>query len=105
VAVELVGTSITSDNVNELVGQPPRNPVSQTLETAFRLANPHVKLLEFDSHGFSVVDITPERLQMDWYYLSERTDPAATCSYASSMVVPAGTNAVQPGVGPLGPRA
>ena len=75
VAVELVGTSITSDNLNEGLGLPPRNPVSLEVEAVFQAGNPHVKYLEFDSHGYSVVDVTAARVQMDWYYISERTDP------------------------------
>ncbi|MBC8001642.1 MAG: alkaline phosphatase D family protein, partial [Opitutaceae bacterium] len=105
VAVELVGTSITSDNLNEILGQPPRNPLSQQVETVFKFGNRHVKLLEFDSHGYSIVDITAQRLQMDWFYLSERTDVLATQHFASAYHVLAGTNTLLPAAGQLGPRA
>jgi alkaline phosphatase D len=104
-AVEIVGTSITSDNLNEILGAPPRNPLSQQVETLFKAANQHVKLLEFDSHGYSVVDVTPQRLQADWYYISERTDVNATQQFATAYQVPAGTNRLLPAAGPLGPRA
>jgi alkaline phosphatase D len=104
-AVEIVGTSITSDNLNEILGAPPRNPLSQQVETLFKAANQHVKLLEFDSHGYSVVDLTPQRLQADWYYISERTDVNATQQFATAYQVPAGTNRLLPAAGPLGPRA
>ena len=104
VAVELVGTSITSDNLNEALHLPPRNPVSLETEAIFQAGNPHVKYLEFDSHGFSVVDVTMARLQMDWHYISERSDPNATESFAKSFQVRAGTNTVVPAAGPLPTR-
>lgn len=84
VATEFVCTSITSDNLNEILGAPPRSPASIGFENAILAANPHVKLLEFDSHGFCVVDVTAERLQTDWWFISDREDPAATCAWAFS---------------------
>lgn len=104
VAVELVGTSITADNLDEILGLPPRHPIIQQVEQVFVAGNAHIKLLQFDAHGYSVVDVTPERLQMDWHYVSDRTDPNATQAFGQSFQVVAGTNAVQPAAGPLGPR-
>ncbi|MEA3210828.1 MAG: alkaline phosphatase [Chthoniobacter sp.] len=101
VAVELVGTSITSDNLNEALQLPPRSPVSLQTEAIFQAGNPHVKYLEFDSHGYSVVDVTAARLQMDWYYISERSDPLATQRFAAAFQVRVGTNQVEPAAGPL----
>ena len=100
VAVELVGTSITSDNLNEGLGLPPRSPVSLETEAIFQAANPHVKYLELDSHGYSIVDVTAARLQMDWYYISERTDPQATQQFATAFQVRSGTNIVEPAASP-----
>jgi alkaline phosphatase D len=104
VAVELVGTSITSDNLNEIFGVPPRSAFSIQVETVFKAGNPHIKYLEFDSHGYSVVDVTPERMQMDWYYISDRADVNATQQFGAAFRVPTGANAVQPAAGPLGAR-
>ncbi len=78
VATEFVCTSVTSDNLNEIVGLPPRNAASLGFEQAVRALSPDVKLLEFDSHGASVLDATAGRDQCDWFYVSDRTDPAAT---------------------------
>ncbi|CAN5450801.1 hypothetical protein BH23ACT9_BH23ACT9_20580 [soil metagenome] len=110
VAVELVGTSITSDNLDEITGSPPRT-TSLAVESAILGNNRHIKLLEFDSHGFSVVDVNAERLQMDWFYLrstvtSDRPqhDPDADIVYAQSWEVLVGTNAVREAVGPLPAR-
>jgi alkaline phosphatase D len=111
VATELVGTSVTSDNLDEITGSPPRT-TSISVEEAFKANNRHIKLLEFDSHGYSVVDVNAERVQMDWWYLrSDETpdrpqhDPAADVVHAQSWKVDVGTNEVSPAAGPVGERA
>ena len=82
VATEFVCTSVTSDTLNEILGLPPRSPASIQLEEAIVGINPHVDLLEFDSHGYSVVDIDHDRARSDWYYISDREDPDATSTFA-----------------------
>ena len=84
VGTEFVCTSVTSDNLNEIVGLPPRNAQSIAIENGIKALNPHIKLLEFDSHGYSVVDVNATRVQTDWYYVSDRQNPAATCSIGFS---------------------
>lgn len=103
VAVEFVGTSITSDNLDEITSSPPRTS-SLSVENVFKGANRHVKLLEFDSHGYSVLDVTPQRVQMDWFYISNREDPNATQRFATAWLTRNGNNFVERAAGPLGPR-
>jgi len=98
VGVELVGTSVTSDNLDDILMAPPRT-ASLTVEEAVKAANRHIKHLEFDSHGYSVLDVTPERVQMDWFYVSDRTSPTASVSRGASYAVPAGTQQVRPASG------
>ena len=45
--------------------------------TAIKANNRHVKYLNFDDHGFSVLDVTRERAQMDWFVIGDRADQAA----------------------------
>lgn len=101
VAVEFVGPSVTSDNLNELLGVPPRSATTLQVEAAFKGSNQQVKLLEFDSHGYAVVDVDPQRVQVDWFYVSDRTDPLATVAYSASMQALSGWNRVQVATGPL----
>jgi alkaline phosphatase D len=107
VAAELVGTSITSDNLDEITGSPPRT-TSITVEEMIKANNRHIKLLEFDSHGYSVVDVTPERTQMDWFYLRSSASPqrpqhdaTAAIVYAQSWKVDEAANAVSPADEPV----
>ena len=95
VGVELVCTSVTSDNLDDITNSPPRT-TSLAVETAFKANNPHIKYLDFDSHGFSVLEVTPAGAQMDWYVLTDRTDPNAAAIHSVSYRVPAGTQKVQP---------
>jgi alkaline phosphatase D len=90
VGVELVCTSVTSDNLDDVLGSPPRT-ASLAVETAVIANNPHVKYLDFDSHGFSVFEVTPAGAQMDWYVLTDRTDPESAAVWSTSWRVPAGT--------------
>jgi len=90
-AVEFVGTSITSDNLDEITGSEPRT-TSLGVENGIIANNSHIKMIEFDSHGYSVVDVSDERCQIDWYYLSDRGDPQATQSFAQAWKTDAGAN-------------
>lgn len=100
VAVEMVGPSITSDNADDITGSPART-TSLLLEQEVKADNPWVKYVELDSHGYSVVDVTKERLNVDWFFISDRTDPDATQSFAATYKAVAGENAVTAGDGPV----
>ena len=97
VAVEMVGTSITSDNFDEITGKP-----SDAEEAAIPLVNPHVKMVELDSHGYSICEVTKQRLQCDWYYISDREDPDATQAFGTAYKADDGTNKVSPANEPIG---
>jgi alkaline phosphatase D len=101
VAAEFVCTSVTSDNFDELLHVPPRT-ASLTIEAAFRALNPHVQHVELDSHGPSVVSVTPSAVQMDWFYVAQRADPASAVSYAASFLTRLGDPRVVPAPGPIG---
>lgn len=100
VAAELVCTSVTSDNLDDILNVPPRT-ASVAVENALKGANPHVKYLDFDSHGYSVLDVTPAGVRMDWYILAERTSPGSGSTLSTSFNVKAGTGKVTPAQGGL----
>jgi alkaline phosphatase D len=123
-ATEFVCTSVTSDNVNELVGQPERipdglggyipNPATAGFETLVRGFNAWVKDVNLDFHGFSVVDVTSQRTQVDnWVIRSDaspafaadpRIDPNAAAVFRSAYQTLDLSQKVIPAGGPLGPR-
>lgn len=98
VGVELVATSVTSNNLDDLTGSPPRT-TSLAVEDAIKAGNRHVKYLDFDSHGYSVLTITPQETQMDWFVTSDRADQAAASAWSTGWRVAAGTSKLTPATG------
>lgn len=100
VAAELVCTSVTSDNLDDILNVPPRTG-SVGVENAIKAANPHVKYLDFDSHGYSVLDVSAAGVRMDWYVLTERTAAGSGAALSTSFNVHANTGKVTPTQGGL----
>lgn len=76
VAAEFVTTSLTSENVDDKQGWAPRTH-SIAVEEAMTGAVPHLRWLDLDSHGYMVVEVTPERVVGEWWFVDsvlERTD-------------------------------
>ncbi|MFP3990743.1 alkaline phosphatase D family protein [Streptomyces sp. E11-3] len=93
-ATEFVVTSVTSDNLDEILGVAPHT-VSLAAVAAIKGANRHVKWLDMDSHGYGVLDVTSEHAQMDYYVLSDRTDAGATSKWARSYRTRTGTQRME----------
>ncbi|MFF5611939.1 alkaline phosphatase D family protein [Streptomyces albidoflavus] len=99
-ATEFVVTSVTSDNLDDLLKVAP-GTLSTVAEGAIKAANRHVKWLDMDGHGFGVLDVTAERSQMDYYLLSDRADPGATASWLRSYRTRRGTQRVERAEAPV----
>lgn len=93
-ATEFVITSVTSDNLDDIV-KVPEGTVSAIASPVIRAANRHVHWVDTDRHGYGVLDITADRTQMDYYVVSDRTSPNATSSWARSYRTPSGTQQVE----------
>ncbi|WP_307821671.1 alkaline phosphatase D family protein [Streptomyces coffeae] len=93
-ATEFVVTSVTSDNIDDILHVAPHT-LSLVAAAAIKAANRHVKWLDMDSHGYGVLDITAERAQMDYYTVSDRTDPHAASSWARSYRTLSGTQKIE----------
>lgn len=91
VAVEFVGTSVTSDNLDDILRVAPRT-ASLTVEAAIRTENPHVRYLDFDRHGYSVLTLDREAAHMDWYTLADRTDPQSASRWRAAFRTERGAN-------------
>ncbi|WP_328746606.1 alkaline phosphatase D family protein [Streptomyces sp. NBC_00285] len=93
-ATEFVVTSVTSDNLDDLV-KVPEGTVTALAAPIIQLANRHVHWVDTDRHGYGVLDITADRAQMDYYVLSDKTKADATSSWARSYRTRTGTQKVE----------
>ncbi|MFJ6580402.1 alkaline phosphatase D family protein [Streptomyces sp. NPDC091368] len=93
-ATEFVVTSVTSDNLDDLLHVAP-GTLSVVAAGAVRAANRHVKWVDMDHHGYGVLDVTAARSQMDYYTVSDKADPAATAAWARSYRTLSGTQRVE----------
>jgi len=93
-ATEFVVTSVTSDNLDDLL-KVPEGTVSAVAAPVIRAANRHVHWVDTDRHGYGVLDLTAERAQMDYYVLSDRTEADAASSWARSYRTRSGTQKVE----------
>ena len=91
--MEFVCSSVTSNNLKDITGDP-TGATSTAVEETIKANNRHIKYLDFDEHGFSVLDLTPERAQMDWFIISDRADRDATITWTTSYAAPAGSSRV-----------
>jgi alkaline phosphatase D len=93
-ATEFVITSVTSDNLDDIV-KVPEGTVSALAAPLIQAANRHVHWVDTDRHGYGVLDITADRAQMDYYVLSDRTSATATSSWERSYRTRSGTQKVE----------
>ncbi|MBW3592593.1 MAG: alkaline phosphatase D family protein [Actinobacteria bacterium] len=70
-AIELVTASITTENLDDELGAEPRNTRSLEIERQVAEDNPHVKWVNLDAHGYVLVDVSPERLRGEWWFIPE----------------------------------
>lgn len=93
-ATEFVVTSITSDNLDD-IAKVPEGTMTALAAPVIQVANRHVHWVDTDRHGYGVLDITADRAQMDYYTLSDRTDPNATSAWERSYRTRSGTQKVE----------
>ncbi|HEY2980212.1 MAG TPA: alkaline phosphatase D family protein [Anaerolineales bacterium] len=76
VAVEFINTSLTSQNLDDKMKWGYRTK-SLEYERGISEAFPHIKWCDLDSHGYNIVDVTPERVQVEYWLVDtvlQRTD-------------------------------
>ena len=95
VGTEFVCTSVTSDNLDEITGSPPRT-TSLVVEEGIQRTNRHVRYLNFDDHGFSVLQVTRRHVQMDYYAISDRTKKNASAHLQASWRTMTNSQKVRP---------
>ncbi|MEO9326117.1 alkaline phosphatase D family protein [Nocardioides sp. C4-1] len=99
-AVEFVCTSVTSNNLKDITGTP-AHTTSTAVEATILANNRHIKYLNFDDHGFSVLDLDAKRAQMDWFVIGDRADRQTSITYSRSFLTVAASNRVEETFVPL----
>jgi alkaline phosphatase D len=75
IAVEFVNTSITAQNFDDKMKWPPRSQ-SLAYEQELQQHLTHIKYVNLDGHGYNIVDVTPERLQVEWWHVNAVLTPS-----------------------------
>ena len=91
--VEFVCSSVTSNNLKDITGSPSRT-TSVAVEEGIKENNRHIKYLNFDDHGFSVLDLTPTRAQMDWFVIGDRAERDTRIVHQTSWATDSGTGKI-----------
>ncbi len=92
-SIELVGTAVTSQALED-------DPLAAVAATLLRGddGNPHLKYVELTKKGYVLVDLTPDRLQAEWWYVNQYKMPgdasetlaiAFTCQQGTARLVDA----------------
>jgi alkaline phosphatase D len=102
VGVEFVCASVTSDGFTEVLRG---DAQAQASTTGLQAANPHIRYLNGIYHGYAVLDVTPERVQTDFFSISDRTDPQATTALEASWLSERGSKRVVEAAAPIGARS
>ena len=74
-AAEIVCTSVSASNIDDIVKLPQRNAISQTAEQALMAANPYVEWIEFDHHGWVNVQVRPDEILAEYRFVEDKTIP------------------------------
>ncbi len=91
IACELVTTSISAPNVDEILTQytgiyhGEDNSTSLLVESAIRDANPWVKHVDYDAHGYAVARLGAESVEMNFYRVHDVNLVEDDCYLAKTM--------------------
>ena len=118
--VEFVCPSVTSDGFYEIfrgaapAGTPAEAIVASTNGAAavVKTTNPWVKYLDGVGHGYTLVDVTEDRVQGDWYLTpvptsarpDPRVDPKVVPTYRTSWITDSGSRTLRAGTHEVGAR-
>jgi alkaline phosphatase D len=96
VAVEFVNTSLTSQNLDDKMDWQPRSE-SIALETAYLDGMRHIRYVDFDSHGYSIVNVDRDQVRFEWWTVEGLAERAPGHALAASMTVRHGEPRLTPG--------
>jgi alkaline phosphatase D len=95
VAVEFCTTSVTSENLDDHTGWGYRTR-SPEIERQLIEANPHVHWAEVDSHGYMLIDVTPDRVEAQWHFVDTLLRPSDGVRLGGAWIVRRGGHIPEP---------
>ena len=87
-AVEFVGTSVTSPGVD--------TDTSGAVAGAIRFYNPHLKYVQLTRRGYLLMDVNRDRVVGEWWYVDTVASPSNVESFATAFEVRTGENRLRP---------
>lgn len=97
-AVEIVTPSVTSPGIEDPLQ-------AQALVDALAMTHPHVKYVNLDRHGYALLDVTPERVQAEWYHVETIVERRSDEALAQTLQVLSGARHLTPAAAASVPRA
>ena len=94
VAVEFVTASLTSPNLDNKMGWPRRDEQSLAIERELMKVLPHWKWCDLDDHGYVVVDVTPESVIAEWWFVPTVLERAPGQESGARFMVEHGTRKI-----------
>ncbi len=86
-AVEFVGTSVSSPGANDPTG---------STAALLRSINPHFKYINLTQRGYMLVDVSPQRVVGEWWFVDTVQSISNVQTFAVAFEVQNGTNRLQP---------
>jgi alkaline phosphatase D len=97
-AVEVVTPAVSSPGIDDAAQ-------AAQFGAAIRATHPHVKYVDLFHRGYTLLDITKERVQCEWYHMATIVERRADESLANALSVQSGTNHWVPAAAPTLPRS
>jgi alkaline phosphatase D len=89
-AVEFVGTSVTSPGID--------TDTTGAVANSLKPANPHFKYINLNRRGYMIVDVTRDRTVGEWWYVDTVASRSNIETFAAAFETRHGSNRLQPAV-------
>ncbi len=103
VGVEFVTPSVTTRSFGESLA-PPVPGGGGMLRRMIARQNPHMRFVDLEGHGYVVIDVSPDRVQADWWHVDTVAERSRGARVVASWIVRDGEPHLLPAPGPLAAR-
>jgi hypothetical protein len=100
IGVEMVCSSVTSSGFESILGS---IEVARLAEPVVQLVNPHIKWTDLTRRGYLLLDVTPDRVQGEWYLFETVATRNLDGTFRTAWQTRSGANRLTAGTGPLAP--